>query len=318
MIFKNLNPAECARRVKDTDYPFNFLTTLFGTNFVDVYVDTKMDASYLIEVIEFVIRATSGKDVESIIKMRFKDKLKLSDIGEIKGFKPPKVSSIIYNACGAILNSRNSTRFMMIFDALMTMCPKYPCCVIKYLTEFMDTTSIQWFCTEPRYMNQFDSTIVWICMESNRISRQKLADLEIYDNRIVLHERGIHCPVTASEVSRIVNDIVTTVKRRRFIQRTLMSGSITDHIHHLESRVEDLEKQVDIYKNRLPATSVTLSDMDLSIRAFNVLHAVGCRNLNDVIKMTTDDLKNLKNSGKITCFEILNTVHRFGYTMKDE
>lgn len=64
------------------------------------------------------------------------------------------------------------------------------------------------------------------------------------------------------------------------------------------------------------AHSIKISDMNLSMRAYNVLRQNGKGTLEDILAIKdVYELQHMRNAGAKVVDEILNAVHKFGYTM---
>ena len=89
----------------------------------------------------------------------------------------------------------------------------------------------------------------------------------------------------------------------------------------MQKQIETLLSKVTFTTDESPdtlttsATSVSLADLDLSVRSYNVLGRYGCRTLADIIKINEDEFYHIRNLGRKSAEEIISKVHLFGEKM---
>ena len=59
--------------------------------------------------------------------------------------------------------------------------------------------------------------------------------------------------------------------------------------------------------------SITIEDLELSVRAFNCLKRANIHNMHDLLQKTEHDLMNIKNFGKKSAEEVIERLAQFGY-----
>lgn len=73
---------------------------------------------------------------------------------------------------------------------------------------------------------------------------------------------------------------------------------------------KEIEKEKQLY--------VPIEELDLSVRAYNALKNEGLNNIQDLMEKTKDQITKIKNLGKKSITEIINTIEKFGFKLKDE
>ncbi|MDE6289374.1 MAG: DNA-directed RNA polymerase subunit alpha [Ureaplasma sp.] len=93
---------------------------------------------------------------------------------------------------------------------------------------------------------------------------------------------------------------------------------------HLEPLISISEKirEQQVFKELQEATitvSLTpIEDLEFSVRAYNALKAEGVHSIQDLLEKTKDDIAKIKNLGRKSVQEIIDTVHNRGLKLKDE
>ena len=61
-----------------------------------------------------------------------------------------------------------------------------------------------------------------------------------------------------------------------------------------------------------PVTSITIEELELSVRAYNCLKRASINSMNELLKKSEHDLLNIKNFGKKSSDEVIERLHHFG------
>lgn len=65
-------------------------------------------------------------------------------------------------------------------------------------------------------------------------------------------------------------------------------------------------------------TSITVEDMELSVRSFNCLKRANINNLEDLSNMTYEEMMKVRNLGRKSIIEIMEKMKEYGVSFKDE
>ena len=93
---------------------------------------------------------------------------------------------------------------------------------------------------------------------------------------------------------------------------------------HLEPLIliSDKIREQQVFKELQEATitvSLTpIEDLEFSVRAYNALKAEGVHSIQDLLEKTKEDIAKIKNLGRKSVQEIIDTVHNRGLKLKDE
>lgn len=64
-------------------------------------------------------------------------------------------------------------------------------------------------------------------------------------------------------------------------------------------------------------SSISIEELELSVRAYNCLKRANINSLGELLKLTYDDLMNIKNFGKKSADEVMERLRQFGLTLDD-
>ena len=64
-------------------------------------------------------------------------------------------------------------------------------------------------------------------------------------------------------------------------------------------------------------SSISIEELELSVRAYNCLKRANINSLGELLKLTYDDLMNIKNFGKKSADEVIERLRQFGLTLAD-
>lgn len=64
-------------------------------------------------------------------------------------------------------------------------------------------------------------------------------------------------------------------------------------------------------------TSISIEELELSVRAYNCLKRANINSLGELLKLSYDDLMNIKNFGKKSADEVIERLRQFGLTLND-
>ncbi|MFA5407825.1 MAG: DNA-directed RNA polymerase subunit alpha C-terminal domain-containing protein, partial [Bacilli bacterium] len=69
---------------------------------------------------------------------------------------------------------------------------------------------------------------------------------------------------------------------------------------------------------RQKALEMPIEDLELSVRAYNCLRRAGITNVQELIKKTENEMRKIRNLGKISLEEVINKVKELDLTFKVE
>ena len=95
------------------------------------------------------------------------------------------------------------------------------------------------------------------------------------------------------------------------IEHFMQIASITGQPAVLTSPhvIEDVEEEA-------PAPSITIEDLELSVRAYNCLKRASINSLPELLKKSEHDLLNIKNFGKKSSDEVIEKLHEVGLSLQ--
>jgi DNA-directed RNA polymerase subunit alpha len=64
-------------------------------------------------------------------------------------------------------------------------------------------------------------------------------------------------------------------------------------------------------------SSISIEELELSVRAYNCLKRANINSLGELLKLSYDDLMNIKNFGKKSADEVIERLRQFGLTLAD-
>ena len=64
-------------------------------------------------------------------------------------------------------------------------------------------------------------------------------------------------------------------------------------------------------------SSISIEELELSVRAYNCLKRANINSLGELLKLTYDDLMNIKNFGKKSADEVIERLRQFGLGLAD-
>ncbi|MBQ9688911.1 DNA-directed RNA polymerase subunit alpha, partial [bacterium] len=73
-----------------------------------------------------------------------------------------------------------------------------------------------------------------------------------------------------------------------------------------------VEEEVAVVEEEAPVTSVTIEELELSVRAYNCLKRASINSMAELLKKSEHDLLNIKNFGKKSSDEVIERLHHFG------
>lgn len=81
---------------------------------------------------------------------------------------------------------------------------------------------------------------------------------------------------------------------------------------------QEEEEEVEDSVNKDELYSISIEELDLSLRSFNCLKRAGIDSVGDIISKTTDEMCKIKNFGKKSLAEVENKIHDMGLLFADE
>jgi DNA-directed RNA polymerase subunit alpha len=69
---------------------------------------------------------------------------------------------------------------------------------------------------------------------------------------------------------------------------------------------------------RQKALEMPIEELELSVRAYNCLRRASINNVQDLVNKTENEMRKIRNLGKISLEEVINKVKELGLTFKNE
>jgi DNA-directed RNA polymerase subunit alpha len=108
------------------------------------------------------------------------------------------------------------------------------------------------------------------------------------------------------EVTNALSQAATTLIEH-FMQIASLTGQPT------LSQIQVVEETEDsVVEEDVPATTITIEELELSVRAYNCLKRASINSMAELLKKSEHDLLNIKNFGKKSSDEVIERLHHFG------
>jgi DNA-directed RNA polymerase subunit alpha len=107
------------------------------------------------------------------------------------------------------------------------------------------------------------------------------------------------------EVTSALSQAASTLIEH-FMQIASLTGQTTVAANQV---VEDADVVVE---DETPTTSITIEELELSVRAYNCLKRASINSMAELLKKSEHDLLNIKNFGKKSSDEVIERLHHFG------
>ena len=72
------------------------------------------------------------------------------------------------------------------------------------------------------------------------------------------------------------------------------------------------ESSEETVEDEEPTTTITIEELELSVRAYNCLKRASINTMSELLKKSENDLLNIKNFGKKSSDEVVERLHHFG------
>lgn len=83
--------------------------------------------------------------------------------------------------------------------------------------------------------------------------------------------------------------------------------------------VEEIEEEeVDEEETLSEDLSMTIEELDLSLRSFNCLKRAGFNKVADIVEVSESELKAIKNFGRKSLTEVMDKLDELGLSLRDE
>ena len=108
------------------------------------------------------------------------------------------------------------------------------------------------------------------------------------------------------EVTNALSQASTTL-----IEHFMQIASLTNQTLGV-APVQDEEEVEEIEEVEVPVTTITIEELELSVRAYNCLKRASINSMSELLKKSEHDLLNIKNFGKKSSDEVIERLHHFG------
>lgn len=169
-------------------------------------------------------------------------------------------------------------------------------------------------------VNQYDITPKQMekCMLEHLTDRECQVIRYRYRDRLTLEETGKKLGVTRERIRQIE---ARAIRKLRYYMRGYqvvpMSevANATERYNELQTKYENLQK---LYEQKFEQAApeipsrIPIEKLDLSVRSYNCLKRHGIHYLDEVQKLSEEDLYNIRNMGKKSIQEIMFRVSQYG------
>lgn len=226
---------------KSYDYPFNFITEVLGTNFIERFVDMSMDTSKLTCSVDEVIGQMEPETIE-IMNMRFKEKKTYADISKKMGISISNVRKIIKCVTRDLI--WNSI-FTKVFIELIKVSPVYPFCVLTHLDdEILKEMPFGDIIKYESYLRGLDATIMWAGREGFHVMPDDMEKLRKFDARVFNNTDDPSLTKDNKELcEHIANKIGEGVRTDSRTGEMFKVGSIYTYMENLIHEIRGLTKK---------------------------------------------------------------------------
>lgn len=107
------------------------------------------------------------------------------------------------------------------------------------------------------------------------------------------------------EVTSALSQAATTLIEH-FMQIASLTGQPAIAAEQMAVETEDA------IEDDTPTTSITIEELELSVRAYNCLKRASINSMSELLKKSEHDLLNIKNFGKKSSDEVIERLHHFG------
>ena len=146
-----------------------------------------------------------------------------------------------------------------------------------------------------------DASFMPIKRVSYNVENTRVGDVIDYD-KLTLEIWSNGSIDVSSALSQAANLLI-----EHFMQIASISGqpAILPNPHIIEDEVEEVQ-----------APSITIEDLELSVRAYNCLKRASINSLPELLKKSEHDLLNIKNFGKKSSDEVIEKLHQVGLSLQ--
>ena len=151
----------------------------------------------------------------------------------------------------------------------------------------------------PIDMLPIDATFMPIKRVSYTVENTRVGDITDYDklNLEIWSNGSVDVNVALAQSANILIE--------HFMQIAAITGTPVVSVAPavIEEEVEEVEAA---------APSISIEDLELSVRAYNCLKRASINNMGELLKKSEQDLLNIKNFGKKSSDEVIEKLHQFG------
>ena len=153
----------------------------------------------------------------------------------------------------------------------------------------------------PVDMLPIDATFMPIKKVSYTVEHTRVGDITDYDKLIleIWSNGSIDVNTALSQASNLL------------IEHFMQIASLTGQTLSFSNIAQPVEKAVE----EEPAPSITIEELELSVRAYNCLKRASINSLPELLKKSEHDLLNIKNFGKKSSDEVIEKLHQFGLNL---
>lgn len=241
-------------------------------------------------------------------------KEKLSEIAKVLGVSPEQLTSSAYRMRMDALNG-----YVRTIDDV------YPINVIRTAIKNCGTEE------DPEYnTDYYDFTLRSMYGVISELTPGGQTVVEYYyRDGLTMKEIGNKLGITPDRVSQIMNKALRHIYKKTKSMKSvpeLSYNMLEVKLQKAEHRIHEIETLIGTTGSKScepdtlsPNACVTLTDLNLDVRAYNCLNRTGIKTLEDIIAYDQNPEKKwhrIRGLGTSTFYRISEAVKKFGYTMK--
>ena len=203
----------------------------------------------------------------------------------------------------------------------------------EYPQNLLDAVACEW---EEQRPDEFSQTLAYVLAG---LTEREQAVIEMRFKRCMTYEQtGREFNVTRERIRQIETKALRKLRHpsrlylikhgvRRWVADAREEGRQETISEELRQAIDSVLKIADALKIDLNAAAkietenladIPIEDLCLSVRSYNVLHRAGYNTLEDVSKLSFDELLQLRNMGRKSAMEILKVLEERGFKLREE
>lgn len=160
-------------------------------------------------------------------------------------------------------------------------------------------------------------TEAFLCGMGNCLSeREQKVIFKRYKDGLTLEQIAKEENVTRERIRQIISKSIRKLKHPGRLKKAMkVSRREYDLLQQENARLKALLLANGTKESTI--TNLTIEELDLSVRSYNCLLRAGITDLEKLKKLSADDLMRVRNLGKKSMQEVLETLHKLGIELKE-